>query len=419
MNEFSESRVGVMVATFNRGDEFDRLVTRRFLCQTHRKKKLFVCRNSSDSERRLGKSPHAIEACKRWRRLQAEHPESVLFWELDDYQSLGHKRNLMLDEMVKDEHQLDFICVMDDDDAYAPNYIEEMLRHFQESPRLQLVNFRDSLCIQIRGQPVRLDNPEEARIGAVLQALEGSRAYIEAMPGEAPPTSSREADKWHVHSRGGVLPSGFGYSFVFRASSIRGGNSDIRYAHNSQSRSGEEDALYLGIKDHFGPDAIKDLPLSESHKLACHLENGKNVSGDMDVFHFPAQHYVDVPRPLSFVPDSILELVRHSHPAPAFRRWATAVLEVRRFCPLHATATYVANQREIRGYAENWANCDNWTSSAAPTCPFFVPPVGQRIPAGQDIPIEAKVPNAQEFFEADYAPAQEPTNARFRAKKPR
>ena len=397
-------RIGVMIPVFNRGDRYVDFIWNNFIKQTYPNKKLFVCRNNLNGYRSKEQLDKYQRASKKWQQKQAENPHLLKYWEQEDFQGLGHKRNIMLQEMIKPDHECDYIAMFDDDDVYASNYLIEMFNYFQQNPKVQLVNFGDFLGIQVLGNPVNLKNPNSHEDGALLQELEGSRAFLEVLPDQKASKSSIEQNKWHVHSRGNVLPSGFGFSFIFKSSIIRNQKLKIRFGENSLKRSGEEDVLYKGVKKHFGAESILDLPLSQSLKLAAHLENGHNISGDTFVFHFPSEHRVVVPRPLSFVPTEILQFLRSFHPSKAVKKWAATVYELRYRLPYHPTMTFVANVDQTIAFAKLWIQESNWKY---PTwirdSEWFVPPIQKPIPGGQDIPIEGTIPQYPFKISDDYS----------------
>lgn len=116
---------------------------------------------------------------------------------------------------------------------------------------------------------------------------------------------------WHVHSRGGVLPSGFGFAFMYRAvvfteHGCRYGGDTLRADGKT---SGEEDVLYDCVVNSFGKDRIHQIPLSEAFQLALHLENGDNISGATSVFRFPTDKFVAVPRPLDFLHPDLVDFL--------------------------------------------------------------------------------------------------------------
>ena len=386
-------RIGVMVPVFYRGDRYVNFIWKNFRKQSYPNKKLFVCRCKHDNDSLPEFAHHYHQAKSGWCAKQEAYPQLLKFWEQKSTPvgGLGRKRNLMLQEMLKQEHGLDYIAAFDDDNVYASNYLTEMYSYFEQNDEVQLVNFHDFLGIQIIGAPVDLKSPGNERNGVLLQALEGSRAFLEALPNHEPPEKSQLQNKWYVHTFGGVLPSGFGFSFVYRASLCR--RLGIQYGEDSERRSGEEDVLYTAVKEHFGDHRIVDLPISRSLELAAHMENGENIAGDWWEFRFPAKHWVTVPRPLSFVSTEILQFLKDYHPDEAIKTWAETAYLVKRRYPLDRTMTFVANQQETRKFAESWQQSSNWTPPAWETkSEWFVPPVGKPIPGGQDIPIEAQVP---------------------------
>ncbi len=383
-------RICVMVPVYYRGDRSVNFIWKNFCKQNYSNKKLFVCRNKDDKDSSEECANHYQFARKEWAKKQEKYPESLKYWEEENYDGLGPKRNLMLREMLKPEHACEYIVAFDDDDVYASNYLAVMYSYFKKDGRVQLVNFRDFLGIQTSGTPVTLQNPATEKDGALVQALERSRAFLEVLPGKKTPKSSQQLNKWHVHSRGGILPSGFGFSFMFRASAVRDKTLDIQYGEESQNRSGEEDVFYKRVKKKFGDDAIVNIPISQSIDLAVHMENGENISGDTSTFHFPTEDYVVVPRPLSFVPTEFLRFLADYHPSKAIKNWAETVYYLKSRHPFHRTMTFVANQHQTRKFAELWQRESQWVSPGwSSKSRWFVPPIRQPIPAGQDIPIEA------------------------------
>lgn len=398
------SRVGVMLPCYCRGDRFASFIWENFIKQTYPNKKLFVCRSERPEDQ--ASSGDAQRARHWWKLKQAEHPDQLMYWEQKGSYSLGQKRNRILEEMLKPEHGCDYIATFDDDDVYSAAYLEVMVGILEADPQVQLVNFCDFLRIQTSGVPVGFEDPTVMEDGRLVQALEGSRAFLETLPGERASRKSRQSDKWYVNTSGGVLPSGFGFSFVYRASAVRGNGAEIRYGVTDE-RSGEEDVLYRGIENVFGPDAIVDLPISRSLPLAAHMENGHNISGDTSIFHFPSEHRVVIPRPLSFVPQEFLAFLGAHHPSKGTRNWAATVWELRSRRPTHRTLTWVANRQATRALVAVWQDRANWEPPRwRCQSPWFVPPPQEGDDAGQDIPAEAEVPDPPWYVPEEGVPIE-------------
>src|SRR5689334_18587342 len=95
-------RVAVMVPTFSRGDCSVKFIWEKFLAQTYSNKKLFVCRNTHMEDDVSQGASHYLEAHNAWSALQTANPHLLMYWEQEaPYQGLGHKRNMMLQEIVK------------------------------------------------------------------------------------------------------------------------------------------------------------------------------------------------------------------------------------------------------------------------------------------------------------------------------
>jgi len=288
----------------------------------------------------------------------------------------------MLVEAAKERHGVDYIATFDDDDIYSKTYLEMMLKYFRANPSFKLVNFRDFLCIQVIGEPVRYT--KNASIEMLARSLEESRIFTET---EEALDSAKVLNKWYLQTGGGVLPSGFGFSFVMHASVVRDG---IRYSESHDHRSGEEDQVYYEIKARYGANSVLDLPLSRSVKLAAHIENGQNISGDKHLFRFPSPHYVGVPRPLSFISTELLSTLIRFHPQRSIRKWAEAVAKIHETSPKHGVLTRIPNLQQTAEFAEMWQNPLNWTDEVlSRKGKWFQSPAGLPVPGGQDIPLDA------------------------------
>lgn len=387
-SHLSGGRIGVLVPVFYRGDRFTEFVWHKFAHQTYSDKTLFVCRNRHAFDSIAPYSEDYRAARQRWQELQEAHPDFLRYWEQENYSGLGNKRNQMLEEALQDRYECKYIATFDDDDVYSRHYLAMAQELLASDSRIKLVKFRDLLGIQINGTPTRLEETSRYTEEDLAAELEASRAFTERI---SHCEASRESNRWHIHTRGGVLPSGFGFSFVMDADILRADPS-LRYGECSGVRSGEEDVLYRRIEEKFGPEAIVSLPISTSWRMAAHMEGPTNISGDMAVFHFPAEHYVAIPRPLTFVSDEILQFLATYHPDVAVRRWANAVSDLRHRHPLHASLTAVQNVDRTLKLSELWQQESNWREpSWISTSPWFRPPVGLPF-GGQDIPIDAHLP---------------------------
>src|SRR5579862_8642633 len=130
---------------FYRGDRFTHYVWNKFVHQTYRSKCLFVCRNKHALDNIASHSADYHVAQQQWQELQEEHSDILTYWEQPDYSSLGHKRNMMLEEALQDKYGCRYIATFDDDDVYARSYLEMAQALLASDRRVKLVKFLDLL----------------------------------------------------------------------------------------------------------------------------------------------------------------------------------------------------------------------------------------------------------------------------------
>ncbi len=377
----------VAVPVFERGDALCDWIFENFRKQNYPNKKLFVLRDNGVED---NPSPERRYAQAFWREKMAEMPDQVKYWEVDHSEfpegkfSLAHKRNIINAEIIKPEYGCHFIATMDDDDIYSVDYLTSLHREFAQNPKLMLVKFRNFLRLQIIGTPpsatlgsLDFPNPD------IITALNKGRAFQDMEKATYVDTLDIQdsQNKWHLSSHCTCLPTGFGFSFMYRAEVVS--QDRLKYKkeiiRKGNKKSGEEDSLYLQILRKYGKGRIKQLPLSKTWRLAVHMENGRNTSGQSECFRFPSDSFVSVPRPIGMLHVGLLRHLAQFHPNPGLRYWGKMLLHahlastngVNRF--YETALLYQPNLNKILEFTEKWKQPAHWEQVKTKSC-FFVPP---------------------------------------------
>ena len=184
--------VSVILPTYNRARLLPRAV-RSVLCQTHSNLELIVIDDGSDDN-----TPATIASFDDPRVRALRRERSQLAGNEENPRNLG-----------VEAARGDYLCFLDDDDAYRPEFVERLVSHLEADPRLGLVYCDSVFHREERGREVATVNRSVDFDRGLLERVN----FVSTTEIMVRTSCAREVGGWDTH-----IKRGSDHAFVLRIS---------------------------------------------------------------------------------------------------------------------------------------------------------------------------------------------------------